>query len=91
MLRSQLVMGSLFLITSSLAVFSLLLWAGFDPNWSDFDNSPYGRLQKKKNLLGKSPKSVTPLTHPLHLEVNFHQKSRLFKDVTEFDFPPTHI
>jgi len=32
--RSQLVMASLFLITSSLAVFSLLLWAGFDPNWS---------------------------------------------------------
>ena len=39
MLRSQLVMASLFLITSSLAVFSLLLWAGFDPNWSDLDNS----------------------------------------------------
>ena len=39
MLRSQLVIASLFLITSSLAVFSLLLWAGFDPNWSDLDNS----------------------------------------------------
>ena len=32
--RAQLVMASLFLITSSLAVFSALLWAGFDPNWS---------------------------------------------------------
>ena len=32
-IRAQLVMASLFLITSSLATFSLLLWAGFDPNW----------------------------------------------------------
>ena len=32
-IRAQLVMASLFLITSSLAAFSLLLWAGFDPNW----------------------------------------------------------
>ena len=47
MLRSQLVMVSLFLITSSLAVFSLLLWAGFDPNWSDFDNSPFFSFRKK--------------------------------------------
>ena len=31
--RTQLVMACLFLITSSLAVFSLLLWGGFDPNW----------------------------------------------------------
>ena len=32
-IRAQLVMASLFLITSSLAAFSLILWAGFDPNW----------------------------------------------------------
>lgn len=32
--RAQLVLVSLFLITSSLGLFSLLLYKGFDPNWS---------------------------------------------------------
>ena len=68
--RAQLVVAALFLITSSLAVFSLLLWAGFDPNWW----SP--QTPSDSWLLSSLHSTSTRGSHSSSKRVNFQKSSK---------------